>query len=262
MPEIEVEAIITGSRPMDAYGGVQLADEALEQIAARIRSGEVPMIFEHDPQRPLGATVIDAGLRQTPDGFKEVWARFRVDADLWDEHQRQLAAMGVPGGFSFSASTPLTILPGPRSELPIELAADAHHWSDEELLAAAGELEGVATVKVARRYAFSLYPDAVVVVQIAVDLGLGVIANALYDALKQFLRPRKRTIFEFRLDRSPASTSVTARVETDDADVLKDAINALTEIANASGVAFWNVEDGEWKAPQLEPRAAPEYDDD
>jgi hypothetical protein len=251
MPQIEVEAIVTGSRPMEAYGGLRIADEALEQIATQIRSGKAPMIFEHDPRRPVGATVLDAGVRGTRDGFKEVWVRFRVDAEAWDEYQRDLTAKGAPGGFSFSGATLLTTLPGPPSAQPIALAADAYQWSDDDLLAAARELQRVATVNVSRRYAFALVPDAVVVVQLAVDLGLNLIASALYDALRQFIRPRRRTIFELRLERSRESASITARVETDDADVLRQAVDALTQVASESGLLFWNSEAAEWETPQL-----------
>ena len=61
------------------------------------------MLIGHDIRRPLNPTVLDAQVRQRPDGYKEVWIRFTVDADAWAQFEEELATSGAPGGFSFAA---------------------------------------------------------------------------------------------------------------------------------------------------------------
>ena len=55
------------------------------------------MLIEHDIRRPLNATVLDAEVRQRPDGYKEVWIRFTVDADTWAQFEEEVAASGGAG---------------------------------------------------------------------------------------------------------------------------------------------------------------------
>ena len=85
-------------------------------------------------------------MRQRPDGYKEVWIRFSVDADAWAQFEEERLASGAPGGFSFAFSEPVTDLPSLAKEsvAPVAIEADASHWSDEDLLAAAEDLELLA----------------------------------------------------------------------------------------------------------------------
>lgn len=57
---IEVEAIVATGHPVPAYGGIQLDESALNDIAGAIRSGSLPMLIGHDIRRPLNPTVLDA----------------------------------------------------------------------------------------------------------------------------------------------------------------------------------------------------------
>jgi hypothetical protein len=108
---VEVEAVVTTSQPVSAYGGIQLDESVLQDIADAIRSGSLPMLIGHDIRRPLNPTILDAQVRQRPDGYKEVWIRFSVDANVWAEFEEELAASGAPGGFSFAFSEPIADLP-------------------------------------------------------------------------------------------------------------------------------------------------------
>ena len=56
---VEVEAIVTTSQPVPAYGGVQLDESVLYDIAEAIRSGSLPMLIGHDIRRPLNPTILD-----------------------------------------------------------------------------------------------------------------------------------------------------------------------------------------------------------
>ena len=243
-----VEAIVTGSRPFPAYGGgVQLGDAVLEELAAALRAGQLPVFINHDIRRPMDAKILDAEVRPTADGFKEVWVRIDVDAGQWDAFDQQRIAAGAPGGFSFSAAQPVRVLDGlpSASTEVIELAADASHWPDEVLLAAAEDLRQIGTVDVGRRFAFAYDPAAVVVISIALNLVLTVVGNALYDALKRFLFTDRPTIFHFRVERG--DELVEARLETSASDTLRQAVDAFDELVNPGRLFVWDEESGEWK---------------
>jgi hypothetical protein len=249
---VEVEAIVATSHPVSAYGGIQLDESVLHDIAEAIRSGSLPMLIGHDIRRPLNPTVLDAQVRQRPDGYKEVRIRFSVDADAWAQFEQELAASGAPGGFSFAFSEPIADLPPLASELvaPVAIEADASHWSDEDLLAAAEDLRAIGPVHVGRRYQFAFEPLAVVVLTLVVaPIVTGLIANAISDGLKRFLRRGQRTIFQFRVEREDGS-SVDARLETDDPEALQHAIGALNQLVNTDQLNEWNEKQQIWEQLQ------------
>jgi hypothetical protein len=249
---VEVEAIVTTSQPVPAYGGVQLDESVLYDIAEAIRSGSLPMLIGHDIRRPLNPTILDVQVRQRPDGYKEVWIRFIVDADAWAQFEEERAAFGAPGGFSFAFSEPIADLPPLANEsvAPVAIEADASHWSDEDLLAAAEDFRAIGPVHVGRRYQFAFEPLAIVILTlILAPIVTGLITNAIYDGLKRFLRGGERTIFQFRIEREDGS-NVDARLETDDAEVLRHAIDAFDQLANADQLNEWNEDDQTWEELQ------------
>ena len=210
------------------------------------------MLIGHDIRRPLNPTVLDADVRQRPDGYKEVRMRFTVDAEAWAQFQEERAASGAPGGFSFAASEPIADLPALTAEsvAPVALEADASHWSDEELLAAAEDLRAVGSVHVGRRYQFALEPLAIVVLTLVLaPILTGLVTNALYDGLKRFLRPGRHTIFQFHVKRENG-TIVDARLETDDPEVLRHAIGAFERLVNPEQLNEWDEHEQIWKQLQ------------
>jgi hypothetical protein len=232
---------------MSAYGGIRLADAVLVRIADELRSRRVPMIMEHDIRRPLGATIRDAEVRSTPDGFKEVWIRFAVDAASWEEYQREAEEAGVAGGFSFAFSEPLATLDEHSdSGVTLELAADASHWQDEDLLSAGEALRPLGSVELARRYEFAHDPTAVVFLLIVLPIGLNLLSNALYDGLKRFVRQERPTVFHFRIQRG--DEAVDARLETADADVLMRALGAFEQLAGPPPLLVWDDDQSQWVA--------------
>jgi hypothetical protein len=253
-----IEAVVATTHPLPAYGGVQIDDSVMDGFAEDLRAGRIPMFVQHDLRRPIDAKILESAVRPTADGYKDVWIRFEVDADQWDEFDRERKAAGAPGGFSFSCAEPLTVLDGlPSASLEaIDLAADASHWTDDELLAAAEELRRIATVRVARRYEFAVEPAAVVVVAIILSqVGLGVLGNAVYDGLKRFLfgkkndnaaarTPRPPTIFHFRVERPEGA--VEARLETDDPEALHRAIDSFDQLTAPRQLSVWDDELQVW----------------
>ena len=246
---VEVDAIVATDHPLSAYGGIRIADRVLHELADGIRSGALPMLVEHDIRRPLRPHILDVQVRSRPDGFKEVWVRFTVEASAWAEFNTEVETAGGPGGFSFAATERIGELSaaGDRTTTSIEIDADASYWNDETLLNAAAQLRAVGPVRVARRYQFALEPLAVVAVTFVIaPILAGLAANALYDGLKRFLRPKKPTIFQFRVENADG-TSANARVETDNAEVLKRAIDSFDQIAARQHLSEWNEAKGAWE---------------
>ena len=254
---MEVDAIVATDQPVSAYGGIRLGESALHDVAEAIRSGSLPMLIEHDIRRPLNPAILDTQVRQRSDGYKEVWIRFAVDADAWAQFEAELAASGAPGGFSFAFSEPIADLPALAAEsvVPVALEADASHWSDEDLLAAAEDLRAIGSVHVGRRYQFALEPLAVVALTLVLaPILTGLITNTLYDGLKRFLRPGRRTIFQFRVERQDGRI-VDARLETDEPDVLRHAIGAFDRLVYPEQLNEWDEREQTWKQLQRWDRA-------
>jgi hypothetical protein len=249
---VEVEAVVATDQPLPAYGGVRVDESVLYDLTEAICSGSLPMLVGHDIRRPLNPTILDAQVRGRSDGYREVWIRFTVDAGAWAEFEEELAASGAPGGFSFAFSEPIANLPvlTGDSMAPVAIEADASHWSDADLLAAAGDLQAVGPVHVGRRYQFAFEPLAVVVLTLVlVPILTGLITNALYDGLKRFLRQGRSTIFQFRVEREGGS-SIDARLETDDPEVLRHAIEAFDRLVNPEQLNEWDERERTWKQLQ------------
>jgi hypothetical protein len=246
MALIEVEATVAGSRPMDAYGGIQLDRQVLEQLADALRAGRLPMLLQHDPSRPLHPRILDAGVARDDEGFDQVWIRFEIEEAVWAAAQTEWHRAGGPGGFSWSGSVPLRLVPaqGDGPKPTVAIAADAHFWTDEQVIDVATKLSADANVYAQQRLAFAHTPDPVVVISLY-EFAKAMVAAGLWEALKGFLRRRQGstssgpTIFEFRLSRG--DHDVIGRVTTNDAEVLHRAIDALASLEeSAFQAATWN----------------------
>jgi hypothetical protein len=205
----------------------------LLQLADGLRSGRLPFMFGHDPTRPIAVRVVDAVVEDDGVGYERVRVRFEVEKAAWRVGEDEWKAAGVSGGFSWSGSMPIASLPalGDSPKPTIGLAADAHFWTRGQILDAADQLRGEANVEAAERFAFSHIPDPVVVITL-VEVVKAVGAAALWDSIKTFFAHARgssaspqETILEFRIVES--GPEVIGRVKTDDAEVLRHAIDAL-----------------------------------
>lgn len=134
---VVMRARIATSHALDVYGGIRLAESALNQMAQQLKSGLVPMVFNHDYSKPLTALVLDAGVENLEDGEQAVWAEFDLPDDQWQEVEATFKNAGVPGGMSFSTSEPV----GSQSSAAfMTVAADAHHYTDDSILLALTDL--------------------------------------------------------------------------------------------------------------------------
>lgn len=242
-----VSAVLATTHPIGAYGGIQLGKNILEQLADAMQTGTLPMVFNHDLRQRVDIANVTAGVRQRPDGHWEAWADFDVAASDWDRFESELAELGAPGGMSFKCSTLLAR----RGDLPVvRIAADAHHFTDDDLLQAGQALPSHVAVEVERLYSFSFVPPALVVVHLVwiwvQQMPSELLGAYLYDALRRFARPRVAapTVFNFEVSKGDLG-SVSAYLESASEAILHHALDTLAEIARSDGI--FEYREGEWK---------------
>lgn len=231
-----VTAVVASTHPIDAYGGIQLPPEAMEQIAQRITRGELPMLFGHDLGRPARTRNASAWTEPTEDGFVRVVVEFDVDAEDWAAYEEELAEAGVQGlgGMSISFTGPLEGTSLPDADLV--LAADAHHYTDDEIAAAVVKLRLLDPGAGGERlYQLSVVPPLKVVVDLILSgtlaIGLNIVAAGIYDALRGLIRPGQRneinlTFRQTRRGRRILKISIPVTSE----EQLETALNGLSDV--------------------------------
>lgn len=229
-----------------AYGGVQLAEEALYEMARAIGGRTLPFWAEHDPLRQIPGKVLMAEPRTTERGTLGVWIEVEVPEG---------AAIGMRG-FSYAAGMVVEEL-GPADGPRVGFFADAASFTEEEIRGA-GELlarQGLR-VEAGPYFQFSADPATVVVLSIAADLLISIAGAAIWDAIKGFVRQDTST--EVRLEVTKASgETVRALVRTDDPSVAREAVQDLAPIVEAVGVLIYR--DGDWQTVgEDQPGAGPE----
>lgn len=227
-----IRARVATSHPLETvYGSIALTDENLHQIASAFRGGMIPMTFNHNSDHTLLVENVESGIEVTEDGHKAVWAEFDVPDEEWEFVSGQFENAGVIGGFSYTAGE---VISGPEAGADIELAADAHHFSDEEIVHAAGLLGRGYSVQAQHIFQFSILPDAAVFVSLAVSLVESVPGNILsqllYDSMRGLFRPAQENVFNFRLKARNGKIKSKIRIATNDPDVLRDTIQQLPDI--------------------------------
>lgn len=152
----------------------------------------------------------------------------------------------MPGGMSFTATDSIGWWGEEQDGEPsIELAGDAAHFSDDEMIEAAGVLSQAGIpVKAARRFAFSAIGSAVVLV--ILPLGTSVFGSYLYSALSKLIRPKRgQTVFQFRI--AEGDRTVQAVLETDNEDVLRDALSRFADVEASSTIVEWSEAEQRWR---------------
>ena len=248
MPLAHVRAIVTSTHPVPAYEGFQLPDEYMEKIADAIQSGAMPMHFGHDITRPVIPQNVAAGVEPTDDGFRAVWVEFDVDADLWAQFQSEVDAAGAPGGMSISVTSPIR---KPRRQAVFHLAADSGYFDDETIVTAARKLRLYGGVQPERLYQFSASSSAKVIIEFTATMlggiGLNILAAALWDAAKHFVRPRQTIVFN--LIRRNNGDTLKIHIASDSGDVMQAAFNRLPQILSTmqTGTALYDDESNSFR---------------
>jgi hypothetical protein len=131
------------------------------------------------------------------------------------------------------------------------VAADAHHFSDEQILAAAGEFTDAEAVSASRLYQFSATPLALVVIQFLIQEGAqippGILSAALYDAFRHFRLPGKDSpALTLEVSEGVEGRNVTATIPVGTNPVVAErAIAAFESIATQPGT-YECTSDGNW----------------
>jgi hypothetical protein len=255
MERVRVTAIIATDHPVAAYGGIQLSREALEEIADAVRSNRFPMLVQHDATRPLNAHVIDSQVRERADGHCEVWAEFDADREAWESYERDRDAAGAPGGMSIAFMRPYGVFKGEGSahrEI-VQIAADAFHFSDEDLADAGQVLAPYVDVQVQRLYQLSGEPPVKVVLEygqtLLESLPPALFAALVWETLRGFIRKARdrgqSTIIDVRITETKGSRIVDAIVQTDSDEVAEHAVEKLSNLASKNGRFRWIGDDWE-----------------
>jgi hypothetical protein len=189
-----VRARLATTHAVDVYGGLQLGRNVMDDLAAAVKAGDLPMHLNHDIRRPLAVEIVDTGVEELPDGEFAAWAEYLIDEKVWEDWQLELAAAGAPGGMSFTFSVPIS--PSVQSAgAQAQIAGDAAHYSDDELTEAAATLERVLSqaTEADQLFQFNAVSMALVVIEFTNDVlasvGPNVLASALWDACKLLWRP-------------------------------------------------------------------------
>lgn len=189
--------------------------------------------------------VISAEIRPTQDGTLGVWVEVDVDENEWERGGGDLLR-----GWSVTLTQPF--LQGPAEGAPhVELNVDAAHFLEEDIEAAARELSSHFSVEVRRMYQFSVVPPPNIYLLASLDalrdLAIAVVGAAFYDGLRHLLRPRdaERSVFTFRF--REGDREVSARIETNSEEALRQAIDKMPELADSPEDDYsYDADEGEW----------------
>jgi hypothetical protein len=251
---LRLRARVATTHAIPAYGGFQLDENALHQIAEAMGNGTVLMQYNHDLARPSSAVIIATGVEPTEDGHLAAWVEFDVDEDEWELFEQEKRAVGAPGGMSFSTTE--TFATRGESPYDIEIAADASYFDNDLIVSAAGEaLPGELSIELARLYQFSWTPDPKVLIDIAAQIVISMpgdlLSAYLYDFANRFRKKLERQprqpIFELRVRRTPISRSTKIKLIAADDDKLRQAMREIPEILRAEGqTSYWYGSANRW----------------
>jgi hypothetical protein len=233
-----VRISVVTSHQIDAYGGFQLSEDQVEDVAATIGRGELPMHFGHDISRPLDVITLGTGVERLPDGHLAAWVEFDVDEDAWAVYEAECEAVGAPGGMSVSFTSPV---PGqqPVENPAVVISGDAANFDDEDLDAAAKVLERLGSVEQRHLFQLTEIPDAKVVIEFFIAAGWGVtlnlVASTLYDAGRKLLLGDRPTIFNLEVKKGRGSRrSVKLHVAVNNKEEWKAALDRLPTILESA----------------------------
>jgi hypothetical protein len=229
---VRLQAVIAGTGVIPMYGQSLLDEDDLERMAEQLRGATMPMLTEHDLDKPIESVVAVAEVRDGPDGERQLYVEFDVPDDKAAEFvERQ--------GMSI-AFTRVTI--EPKGGWPNAfLWVDPLHHNRFELAAAVYRLDEAGFRPAAGLYMqLALEPPPTVVFEIAAivisQIGWNIAASAIYDGLKILLHRRHKTRFRFVIHKD--ADRITAEIETSSERGLRSALKALRDLDKENGGLF------------------------
>src|SRR6185437_8580852 len=235
------EVIVATSHRVEKYGGVKLAESALQQIVDALNEGKLPLLGQHDWTKPIRTQSLEAQLVKLEDGELAVRLTGFADTDDWE-------SAGPIGGMSFTTSELLGRAEGlhPENE-SLGVAADAGWWEDTVIGKACSIMSAVAPVDGKRLLQFSAFDDARVVLEIGYSalatFGPGLGSSAIWDGLKFLLAHRKhRDGLETTPTRVELTTDLNAGtvvgvIDTRDSDIARQALETYSKAVEAVDAA-------------------------
>jgi hypothetical protein len=258
---VRAHSVLASSRPIAAYGGMQLSEEMIRELAAATGRGEIPMNLGHDLARPLHVENVTSGVSRSDDGYLQAWVAFDVEEEPWDRYQQELRAAGVRGlgGMSITFTHPVD-----GEELTdgrVVVAGDAHHFTEDEIRSAAVILRSLDNSAAGRQlYQLSAIPELRVVFDLFLDfvmsIGPNLASSVIYDAAKSLFRVGRINTFDIAFKeskRGARSLKVSIKVQTH--EELKTALDRLPEVLESGARGTFSHHDSGYIRVDQEPPA-------
>jgi hypothetical protein len=244
MSNVNVSVPLITTRPVEKYGGVQIALEALEQMRDQISVGGMPMQMNHRATDALDATIIDVRIEQIADDEHALMIDFEMDEAAWQEVEAHWRAEGAPGGFSAALTQHQEEFDGPGASL-VTFSSDAGAYSDEERTEAAELFAAAAPVEVLRLFQFSEPEFAKIALEFSREVGASLLAAGIGFLVG---RHKGSSHVEFRRT-EPDGTVTTAVLDTSDPEIVRAATQSLDSLQAPSipEILIYSNKTGHWE---------------
>lgn len=244
MSKVTVTATLATTRPVEKYGGVQIALVALEQMRDQIKIGGMPMHMNHRATKALDATVLDVRIEQIADNEHALVIDLEAEEASWQMVEADWSATGVPGGFSAALTEHQEDVDGPAVPL-VTFSSDAGVYSDKERTEAATLLAACAPVEVLRLFQFSEPEFAKIAIEFSREVAASLLAGGI-----GFLVGRRKASSHVEFRRIEADGTVTTAVlDTSDPEIVHAAAQSLDslEAPVAAALFVYSDEKEEWE---------------
>jgi len=229
MTRVTITATLATTRPIEKYGGIQIAFVALERMRDQIKAGEMPMHMNHRADASLDATILDARIEKISETDHALVVDFEADQDAWKEVEAEWSAVGAPGGFSAAVTQLQEKIAGPHAPSAI-FASDAGAYTDEERAEAARLISRTAPVEVLRLFQFSEPEFAKIALEFTREVGAG-----LFVAAVCYLVGRRDGSSHIEMRRTePDGTTTTAVLDTSDPEIVRVAAESFDSLDESS----------------------------
>ena len=260
-----VSGWIASQRAPEGRPDFRVPDEVVYAAAEALQEGWLALQLDDDDRISVPAKVIAAEAREVEPGILGVWAEYELPD----------GAMKGRTGLSISYSTVEDARPAEvESSDTVRLYADATHYSEDEIAAAAEAMAVAVNVEFGPLYRFHLVEPPKVIL----ELGWEVVEDedivaALSSGVRKLLAVDPSTMTDLRFDVVDTAGGRTTRAlaRTDDPDVAASAIESLYKLAERPPLAEFDPAWGEWwvhadsepgRRPEREPEVVAEMSDE
>ena len=235
-----VSGWIASQRPPPGRPDFRVPDEVIYAAAEGLQEGWLPLQLDDDDRIRVPATVIAAEAREVEPGVLGVWAEYEVPE----------GAMKGRSGLSISYGTVQDARPAEvESSDAVRLFADAAHYSEAEITAAAEVMAVAVNVEFGPLYQFQHVEPPKVILELAWNVVEDAeIVARLISGVGKLLTVVASEPTDIRFDLVDTSDGRTTRalVRTNSRDVAASAIESLHKLAERPPLAEFDTAWGEW----------------